>query len=339
MQLIRVVLFGMGNMGRNHFRVLQEDSRYQLEAVVDPVLDALPDASIPLLRTVDEALALDWDLAVVAAPTELHYVLVKKILENNRHVLVEKPAAGTMQEARELVQIANERSLHLAVGNIERCNPVVGALRRLIQTGILGRLVHLTGTRAGGFPRNVKPGNNVILDLAVHELDVFRMLLGPLQVLNSIGHSTQLQDIFDTAEILVAGRQGATGSVHVNWLTPQRLRSIRVTGTDAVCTVDYIAQTCEISGLALKERAADILPELKWLESNGPLDRALLPVEKQETLKIQLDQLYRFVSGREHHLATHEQLVESVQLVEQAVELAQQRARPLVESGSPVELL
>lgn len=340
MQLIRVVLFGMGNMGRNHFRVLQEDSRYQLEAVVDPVLEALPNSQVPLLRTVDEALALDWDLAVVAAPTELHYVLVKKILENNRHVLVEKPAAGTMQEARELVQIASDRSLHLAVGNIERCNPVVGALRRLIQTGILGRLVHLTGTRAGGFPRNVKPGNNVILDLAVHELDVFRMLLGPLQVLNSVGHSTQLQDIFDTAEILVAGRQGATGSVHVNWLTPQRLRNIRVTGTDAVATVDYIAQTCEISGLGLKGRAADILPELEWIASNGPLDSAFLPVEKQETLKIQLDQLARLLSGREHNLATHEQLVESVQLVEQAVEMAaQQRLRPWMESGSPVELL
>jgi UDP-N-acetylglucosamine 3-dehydrogenase len=339
MQLIRVVLFGMGNMGRNHFRVLQSDPRYQLEAVVDPILDVLPDPAVPLLRTVEEALSLSWDLAVVAAPTELHYVIVKKILEHNRHVFVEKPAAGTMQEARDLVQLAAERSLHLAVGNIERCNPVVGALRRLIQSGILGRLVHLSGTRAGGFPRNVKPGNNVILDLAVHELDVFRMLLGPLQVLNSIGHSTQMQDIFDTAEILVAGRQGATGSVHVNWLTPQRLRSIRVTGSDAVCTVDYIAQTCEISGLGLRERASNLLPELQWLESQGPLDRALLPVEKQETLKIQLDQLHRFLSGREHHLATHEQLVESVHLVEQAVELALQRARPLVEAGSPVELL
>jgi UDP-N-acetylglucosamine 3-dehydrogenase len=339
MQVIRVVLFGMGNMGRNHFRVLQEDPRYQLQAVVDPVLEALPDATIPLLRTVDEALALAWDLAVVAAPTELHYRIVKKILEHDRHVLVEKPAAGTMQEARELVQLATDRSLHLAVGNIERCNPVVGALRRLIQSGILGRLVHLTGTRAGGFPRNVKPGNNVILDLAVHELDVFRMLLGPLQVIHSIGHSTQIQEIFDTAEILVTGREGATGSVHVNWLTPQRLRSIRVTGTDAVCTVDYIAQTCEIAGLGLRGRASDVLPELQWLDSHGPLDRAFLPVEKQESLKIQLDQLSQFLSGHEHHLATHEQLVESVQLVEQAVELAQQRMRPPVEPDARVELL
>jgi UDP-N-acetylglucosamine 3-dehydrogenase len=306
--------------------------------VVDPVLDVLSEASIPLLRTVDEALARDWDLAVVAAPTELHYVLVKKILEHNRHVLVEKPAAATLQQARELVQLASDRKLHLAVGNIERCNPVVGALRRLVQSGILGRLVHLTGTRAGGFPRNVKPGNNVILDLAVHELDVFRMLLGPLKVLNSIGHSTQIQNIFDTAEILVAGDQGATGSVHVNWLTPQRLRNIRVTGTDAVCTVDYIAQSCEISGLNLRGRVADVLPDLQWLSSNGTLDRALLPVEKQETLKIQLEQLHRFLAGQEHYLATHEQLVESVQLVEEAVELAQQRSLPPAVSSRPLEI-
>lgn len=339
MQVIRVVLFGMGNMGRNHFRVLQEDARFQLEAVVDPVLETLPDASIPLLRNVDEALALDWDLAVVAAPTELHYALVKTLLENQRHVFVEKPAAGTMLEARELVQIAEARSLKLAVGNIERCNPVVGALRKLVQAGILGRLVHLTGTRAGGFPRNVKPGNNVILDLAVHELDVFRMLLGPLQILHSVGHSTHIKDIYDTAEILVGGRQGATGSVHVNWLTPQRLRSIRVTGSEGTAAVDYIGQTCEISGIGLKERASALLPDLQWIDSNGPVDRALVPVEKQETLKIQLEQLYRFLNGREHFLATHEQLIESVQLVEEAVEFALERPRVAVDSVASAELL
>ncbi len=339
MQVIRVVLFGMGNMGRNHFRVLQEDPRFQLEAVVDPVLTALPDSTIPLLRDPEEVLALRWDLAVVAVPTELHYQLVKRLLEQRRHVFVEKPAAGTLLEARELVELAQEKSLHLAVGNIERCNPVVAALRRLNQAGVLGRLVHLSGTRAGGFPRNVKPGNNVILDLAVHELDVFRMLLGPLQILHSVGHSTHFKGIFDTAEILVAGRQGATGSVHVNWLTPQRLRNIRVTGSEAVCTVDYIAQTCEIAGMGLRERFGEILPELIWSEPANGLDRALLPVDKQETLKIQLDQLYRYMSGREHFLATQEQLVESVQLVEEAVQMAEVRHRPWVEPASAVELL
>ncbi len=339
MQLIRVVLFGMGNMGRNHFRVLQEDPRFQLEAVVDPVLEALPDASIPLLREVDEALDLEWDLAVVAVPTELHYELVKKLLHRGRHVLVEKPAAGTMAEARELVSLATERSLHLAVGNIERCNPVVAGLRRLVQSGILGRLVHLSGTRAGGFPRHVKPGNNVILDLAVHELDVFRMLLGPLQVMHSVGHSTHIKGILDTAEILVTGRGGATGSVHVNWLSPQRLRSIRVTGSEAVCTVDYIAQSCEISGLNLQAKAKPTVPELVWAESNGPLDRAFLPIEKQETLKIQLDQMFRYMNGREHFLAVNEQLIESVQLVEVAVQMAQSRPRAIPETGLSVELL
>jgi UDP-N-acetylglucosamine 3-dehydrogenase len=339
MQLIRVVLFGMGNMGRNHFRVLQEDPRFQLKAVVDPVLEALPHASIPLLREVDEALDLEWDLAVVAVPTELHYELVKKLLHRGRHVLVEKPAAGTMAEARELVSMATQRSLHLAVGNIERCNPVVAGLRRLVQSGVLGRLVHLSGTRAGGFPRHVKPGNNVILDLAVHELDVFRMLLGPLQVLHSVGHSTHINGILDTAEILVSGRGGATGSVHVNWLSPQRLRSIRVTGSEAVCTVDYIAQSCEISGLNLQEKAKPIVPELVWSESNGPLDRAFLPIEKQETLKIQLDQMFSYMNGREHFLAIHEQLIESVQLVEVSVQMAQTRPRAIPETGLSVELL
>lgn len=307
-------------MGRNHFRCIREDARFDLIAVVDPILPNL--AELPLLRSVEQALALSWDLALVAVPTEMHFELVHKLLLNDRHVLVEKPAAATHVEARVLVELAKSRSLCLAVGNIERCNPVVRSLQYLIEKGVLGRLVHLSGTRAGAFPRNVKTGNDVILDLAVHELDVFRMLLGPLELRYCMAHSTRLPGIIDTAEILLATQEGCTGSVHVNWLSPQRLRQIRVTGTEAVCAVDYIAQSCRLYGEGLKARWASQIPDLIWADPSTNFDEATLTVEKQETLKIQLDQLHRYLTGDTHQLATGEQLIESVEMVERAGQLA-----------------
>lgn len=317
MSQIRTCLFGLGHMGRNHYRVLQEDPRFDLLAVVDPVVEALPQSANPtrLLRKISDD--LPFDLAVVAAPTEMHYRLVGELLESGHHVFVEKPAASTKEQAAELVKRAREKNLCLAVGNIERSNPVVMALRKIVESGILGRVVHLSGLRAGGFPRNVKPGNNVILDLAVHELDVFRMLLGPLDVVHTIGHATQKNKIYDAAEIIVRAESGATGSIHVNWLTPQRLRSIRVTGTEGVCHVDYINQTCELVGLNIKDRSQRF-HDIVWSVDAQGIERGLVPITKEEPLKLQLSALYRYLKGESHHLAVDAELIESVSLVERA---------------------
>jgi UDP-N-acetylglucosamine 3-dehydrogenase len=317
MAKIRTCLFGLGHMGKNHLRVLQEDTRFELVAVIDPVTDALPPtaSAVPLYKHLPDD--LKFDLAVVAAPTELHYALVTNLLQAGHNVFVEKPAASTQEQARELVALAEKKSLKLAVGNIERCNPVVGALRTVIQSGILGRLVHLNGLRAGGFPRNVKPGNNVILDLGVHELDLFRMFLGPLDIVHGIGHCTQTSSIYDAAEISVRSKKGVTGTVHVNWLTPQRMRSIRVTGSEGLCLVDYIQQTCELHGHNLSKKNTPF-QRLKWTTDAQGLDSTSVPVAQKESLKEQLDQLHLYLNGDSHILAVGAELIESVSLVEQA---------------------
>ncbi|MBC7533894.1 MAG: Gfo/Idh/MocA family oxidoreductase [Oligoflexus sp.] len=317
MTKIRTCLFGLGHMGRNHLRVLQENSRFELVAVIDPVTDALPANAegVPLLKQLPDD--LKFELAVVAAPTELHYSLVTGLLQRGHHVFVEKPAASTHTQASELVALAETKGLRLAVGNIERCNPVVGALRGVIQSGILGRLVHLNGLRAGGFPRNVKPGNNVILDLGVHELDLFRMILGPIDIVHGVGHCTQASSIYDAAEISVRSKTGVTGTVHVNWLTPQRMRSVRVTGSEGLCLVDYIAQSCELFGHNLQKKNTPFT-DLNWTTDANGLDTAHVPVVAKESLKEQLDQLFLYLAGKPHILAVGAELIESVSLVEQA---------------------
>lgn len=319
MAKIRTCLFGLGHMGRNHLRVLQDDPRYELLAVIDPVTGSLPESAQPVPLCKELPNDLTFDLAVVAAPTELHFALVSMLLHRGVDVFVEKPAAGTEAEASQLVALAEAKGRKLAVGNIERCNPVVRALRQVITSGIIGKPVHVNGLRAGGFPRNVKTGNNVILDLGVHELDVFRMLLGPLKVTHGVGHATRNAGIFDTAEVVIHSESGVTGSIHMNWLTPQRMRSIRVTGTEGVCLVDYIAQTCEVYGLGLEARAAGTeFSKVQWTHDTQNIVHGRVTVVPKESLKEQLDQLYAYLGGASHILATGAELIESVALVEQA---------------------
>jgi len=146
---------------------------------------------------------------------------------------------------------------------------------------------------------------------------LFRMILGPLTIVHGIGHSTRTTGIYDAAEISVRSKDGATGTVHVNWLSPQRLRSIRVTGRDGLCMVDYLQQTCELFGHGLKQKKT-AFADLQWTTDAQGLETASVPVIAKEALKEQLDQLHLYLQGEPHILAVGAELIESVSLVEQA---------------------
>lgn len=327
MKQINVALIGLGNMGRNHLRVLQDSPHFAVKAVVEPHRppeNSSNEGSVRYLSSVEDLDPQQLDAVVVATPTQTHYQLAKTLMEQRLHVLVEKPAASTFQQAEDLNHIAKKSGVYLAVGNIERCNPVIPKLKELLQTGTIGVPVHVNAIRGGGFPAEVKPGNNVILDLAVHDLDALQLLLGSLRVTGAVSHSTVLAGICDTAEITVESHQGITGSVHVNWLSPQKIRQIRVTGTKGVCVVDYIQQSCEVFGKEL---------DLSHQPGSSQLDHPFcqhwtIDVPKGEPLKIQLEQWRRCLAGEDHGLAVQQELSQSVYMAEQAMAKAQGGLEP-----------
>ena len=320
-----VVLFGLGNMGRNHFRVLEEDPRFNLVAVVDPKADSLPDtikSNAKLLRSLEELGALEYDCAVVASPTETHFDVTSRLLDLDKNILVEKPCASTYSEAVKLKTKAQNQGLVLCVGNIERCNPAVSQLKKVMSSSIIGTPVHVSATRGGRFPHEVKEGNNVILDLAVHELDVLRMILGPLNILTSLCHSTSLDGVYDTAEVLIKSEENTSASVHVNWLTPQKIRLLRVTGSSGVCEIDYIKQSCSVFGRDILSKIPEDMTNYTT-ETDSSFDTITFKIERKEPLKVQLDEFYKALCGDDHTLCMGDQMAESVMLAEKCMELSQ----------------
>ncbi len=328
MSKVRVVLIGTGNMGKNHLRVLQKSSDFALKFIVDPSFDRslCPDPNIPVLSSLEMLPFNAIDCAIVASPTETHFEIVKKLLHERIHTLVEKPAASSFEEARILVEKAHEYRVKLAVGNIERCNPVIDKLESVLHCGVIGTPVHFSAMRGGGFPRAVKPGNNVILDLAVHDLDVLRRLLGPLTVTHALAHQNTLQGIYDTAEISVRSAEGISGSVHANWLSPQKLRSIKVFGTSGVCEVDYIAQSCTIYGQQLN--IGELKQPFEFVD-HPFCQQITCPVTRVEPLVLQLEEWRKNLLGTANRLAQGEQLVESVRLAGDAIDHANQNFRSI----------
>lgn len=326
----RVVLCGAGRMGRNHLRLLASSARFELAAVVDPNpldVDTRDLKGAPLLKSLDELSKIDFECAVVATPTATHFDVLEKLVAMKKSVLVEKPLCSTYEQCGKVLAATERAGVKLAVGHVERFNPAVRKLREVIRRGWLGTPIHYSFTRAGGYPSSLVSGNNVLLDLAVHDVDVVRSLEGPMRLEASVCHSTVRSDVYDTAEILLLAKSGASATVHVNWITPTKLRSIRVTGTRGVCFVDYILQTCELFGGNLLEQS---LPESagyeRLLEMYKTTDRIQFGVTKEEPLKAELDQFHELLrTGEAGELCLGDDASRAVLLAERAVNVVRTR--------------
>lgn len=327
---IKVVLVGLGKMGANHLRVLRETPGFELAAVVDAKADR-SDLGVPLLRSVADLAKVDFEAAVIATPTATHYELAKELIAMGKHLLIEKPIASTFEQGRELLAAAQAKGTRLVVGHVERFNPAVRKLREIIREGFLGTAIHFAFTRVGGYPDTVLSGNNVILDLAVHDIDVLRSIVGPVKLEHSTCHVTWREGVFDTAEIFLAAGTGASATVHVNWVTPTKIRSIRVTGTRGVCFVDYMLQTCELFGGSLLKPSEPLNTSFEGLqELYRTTDRIQFGVVKEEPLRAQAAQFYRFLTeGDSGELSTGSDALAAVLIAERAVQVDKTRSRPL----------
>jgi predicted dehydrogenase len=182
------------------------------------------------------------DLVSVVAPTSLHLPLVLAALESGANVLVEKPIAATRDEAERMMAVAQRAGRLLTVGHIERFNPAIRELRRRVADGELGRVFQVHATRLGPFPARIRDVG-VVVDLAPHDLDVMRYLLGsdPVRV-----YAETEQRIHTEHEDLFVGvlkfENGALGVLDINWLTPTKKRTLSVTGERGMYVADYLSQ-------------------------------------------------------------------------------------------------
>ncbi|MDO9587433.1 MAG: Gfo/Idh/MocA family oxidoreductase, partial [Brevundimonas sp.] len=173
---LKVGVAGVGVMGRNHARVLSDIRDFELTAVFDPDaatadgVAALYDAKA--FTTAADFVAAGLDAAVVATPNRHHAELGVALLEAGVHVLVEKPIAATVADAQRMIDAAKANDRVLMVGQVERFNPAVEAVKRAIDGD---NVISIQITRVGPFPPRMGEVG-VVIDLAVHDIDIIRHL-------------------------------------------------------------------------------------------------------------------------------------------------------------------
>lgn len=245
---VRVGLAGLGSMGRNHLRVIGTRPNARLVAVADPVADLLAAATAQTgALGFSEPLAMiaeaDLDAVVIAAPTTAHLPLALAAIRRGIAVLVEKPLAPTVAEARQIVEASQAGGVPVQVGHVERFNPAVRELGRLLHEEHWLSTIFAIGTRrAGPFPARIRDVG-VTIDLATHDVDICSWIAGerPIRV-----HAETAQRIHATHEDLLFGLlhfpSGVIAQLDVDWLTPAKRRELVVTGEEGMFELDYLTQ-------------------------------------------------------------------------------------------------
>ncbi|MFN7700913.1 MAG: Gfo/Idh/MocA family oxidoreductase, partial [Deltaproteobacteria bacterium] len=196
---VRVAVVGAGSMGKNHARVLQSLPGAELVAVVDSDLATARGVSHlhggKAHTALADALASRVDAAIVAVPTQHHYETTKTLLAAGVHVLVEKPIAATVDEARSLGEIARREKRVLAVGHVERFNPAIQLLARKLAEGALGRVLEVRARRVGPFPARIRDVGVALdrreegLELSAEGLDLPHEELGHRALAHAAEHA------------------------------------------------------------------------------------------------------------------------------------------------------
>ncbi len=271
--MVRLAILGAGIMGSQHARVAAAVRDADLLYVVDP--DGARAETVAravraqAAQTVDDVVG-KIDAAVVAVPTDLHTDVGLALVEAGVHVLVEKPLAGNLADAMKLVEAADDRGVILAVGHVERFNPAILELERLV-----GNPLHISAIRMSPFTTRIQ--DSVIFDLMVHDLDIIRSLVkSPVAEVRAISRRLR-STTADLASALLTFENGVTASLTASRVSHQKIRDVGLTQDDCYISLDLIKQTVTISRIEHSEflseegaryRQAGVV-EIPFLEHRG----------------------------------------------------------------------
>ncbi|HZA07515.1 MAG TPA: Gfo/Idh/MocA family oxidoreductase [Nitrososphaeraceae archaeon] len=245
---LRLAIIGVGGWGKNHARVLHDFG--VLSAVCD--MDAQRTKEIAeryntnSYHSIDDLLNTEkLDACLVCTPTKTHSVVAKKIMERGINVFIEKPLSFSSRECEEMVEISQKKKVILTSGYIERFNPAVQDVKRLIDSKRYGDLLMMEFHRENRMPLHVKDVG-IIYDTSVHDIDTAMFLFNsrPHVVFARAGKKFHMYE--DFATIMLGFSDQRVAIIASNWITPQRVRRFSAVCTDGIIMGDFISQEIKI---------------------------------------------------------------------------------------------
>ncbi len=266
MKRLAVGVIGTGFWGENQVRVFRQSRIADLEAICDADKKRAKEIGtkygVPWFSDLTRFLRVpNMEAVTVCTPTQTHLKVGLLAIEAGKNLLVEKPMTGEEQSADRLVNSARKAGVKLLVGFIERFNPGVKAVKKMLIQGVVGDVIIATGRRVARWP--IRIGDvGVVKDTAIHDIDAMRYLLEEeVSAVFARTGSLRTHSYEDYAEIMLRFDEGTTGFLDANWLTPRKVRTLIITGSEATISLDYITQE-----ITLENSQRLVKPFTPWAE-------------------------------------------------------------------------
>ncbi len=262
---VNVGVVGVGSWGKNHARVFSELERAQLAGVCDIDSNRVTEiakmyGAAPHTQLEDLLENASIEAVSICTPTTTHYDIALEVIKHGKHVLVEKPMVSNAKEARRLIEESEKRGVNLMVGFIERFNPGVRGIKRLVKDDVLGEVILASARRVGRWPKRIGDVG-VVKDTAIHDFDIMRYLFerDPHSVYARMANSHH--ELEDYAEVVLSFGGVQTGFVEANWLTPRKIRTLTITAEKGIASLDYLTQQ-----ISIEDTDRMVKPSNKWKE-------------------------------------------------------------------------
>ena len=246
--MLNVGVFGVGHLGKFHLNNWKEIAGVNIVGFFDPSNEIAKEVAekYNLKRFLDEDKLLDaCDIVDIVVPTDHHYSICMRALRKGKHVFIEKPLANTMQEAKDIMNMAREANVIVQVGHVERFNPAFLALKEVNMKPMFIEVHRLAQFN----PRGTEV--SVILDLMIHDIDiVLSIVKSGVKNIHASGVAV-MTDTPDIANVRIEFNNGCVANLTSSRISMKKMRKIRLFQKDAYIGIDFLEKKTEI--IKLKE--------------------------------------------------------------------------------------
>jgi predicted dehydrogenase len=284
--MIKVGVFGVGHLGKFHLNNWKMIEGIELVGFYDPNDEAAEAVARDYqLRRFDNPAGLIAlsDAVDIVASTPYHFELCAMAIRKGKHVFVEKPLAGTMEEAMEIVKLAKEAGIKLQVGHIERFNPALLALKDISLQPMFIEVHRLAQFN----PRGTEV--SVILDLMIHDIDIIlNMVNSDIKSISANGVAV-MTDTPDIANVRIEFHNGCVANLTSSRISMKKMRKMRLFQKDAYIGIDFLEKKAEIIRLQSEKQAGQFSFDIETAKGKRTIaiSNPAVPAENAMLLELQ----------------------------------------------------